>query len=1028
MAKAVPIIAAIASIFAPQLSPVLNVAASTITSAALAATIASQVYEANQARKAAKNAQDAAQQDRLVTFRSTDAPREIAYGTVYKGGVIAYDESHGADKRFISIVVLLAHGQSDAIEEVFLDNVPLGTLDASGYVQPGSQFYKAKIVPEVVTKTIGELTIGTTFVLPHTPAGGVLRSVAGITQSGAYKLFASGTDYSLSGNVVTILSDAFTNPAPDINPGANAIVSDVTFTYDWDDGRGLVQCRKFLGNTSTAAWPTGCRDTELEGYTSDLGESAWASTDLWLGVTRIRLTVEFDSDIFGQTGLGNITVRLRGNKVYNWVSAGTAWSNNALRCCVDYLTTYCGFTAGDIDSVMAAVAQNVCDESVPTKSGGSQARYTCDVVLSTDADPIENLKILLGAMCGSAVPAGPMWRIRAGAYEAPVFTLTDTDLAPAAMNVRPAMTQDELFNSVQGLFNDPSQFGQSTNWPPYVSATYVAEDGGAPIFADFDLPATNDPERAQRIAKLQLRRARQALRWTATYNLSAWPIQAGDTIRLKHSLLGWDSIDAGAGKEFRVLERKATPDMQFQLVCQEESAWAYEWSASEAVQADPTPNTAFPNPRYVPPLASMSLTSDATTYDALADGTVIPYAMLTWPQSIDSAVRAAGSIRIEWKRVVEGAWHTITLGDGSATSAKLTPVGPGDLLNARIVAINAIGIESAPLLGLLTCSSLLPTGNVPVALPANDVGNGTFAYGTTGWSTPVGETGMLDALTFRKDSANAIPGSSSNAVLEQAGTQAKYAVVWAERSPAVAGQRYYAAAGLLPVRCSARVQVSFVDINGVALAWLIGETAPAAVTGAQDPLVPGNYARVGGFVTAPAGSVAKFVHVMKFGTESGSSSKVYVREVACGPATSGQQDLPPFAPGPAGQELIPQVLQADWAGPFTPNGGTTFLGELITPEVDSVASITAIASVSMTGGSSCSIGIGEQSGKITYAARIFLTRTSGTAASSGTATATVAMNAGESYRFTAQVASDATLGNISVSNVHLRVTVTKRGT
>ena len=79
-------------------------------------------------------------------------------------------------------------------------------------------------------------------------------------------------------------------------------------------------------------------------------------------------------------------------------------------------------------------------------------------------------------------------------------------------------------------------------------------------------------------------------------------------------------------------------------------------------------------------------------------------------------------------------------------------------------------------------------------------------------------------------------------MLEQAGTQAKYAVVWAERSPAVAGQRYYAAAGLLPVRCSARVQVSFVDINGAALAWLVGETAPAAVAGAQDPLVPGNYA------------------------------------------------------------------------------------------------------------------------------------------------------------------------------------------
>lgn len=1028
MAKAVPIIAAIASIFAPQLSPVFNVAASTITSAALAATIASQVYEANQARKAAKNAQDAAQQDRLVTYRSTDSPRDIAYGTVYKGGVIAYDESHGADKRFISIVVLLAHGQSDAIEEVFLDNVPLGTLDASGYVQPGSQFYKAKIVPEVVTKTIGELTIGTTFVLPHAPNGGVLRSVAGITQSGAYKLFANGTDYSLSGSTVTILSDAFTNPAPDINPGANAIVSDVTFTYDWDDGRGLVQCRKFLGSTSSAAYPTGCRDTELEGYTSDLGESAWAATDLWLGVTRIRLTVEFDSDVFGNSGIGNITARVRGNKVYNWVSAGTTWSSNALRCAADYLITYCGFSASDIDSAMAAAAQNVCDESVPTAAGTYQSRYTCDTVLSYDADPIENLKILLGAMAGTAVPSGDAWRLWAGAYEAPTYTLTDADLAPGPMNLRPAVPEDELINAVQGLFNDPSQFGQSTSYPPYVSSTYVSEDLGRIAFGEFDLPATNDASRCQRIAKLQLRRGRQMLRWTATYNITAWPIQAGRTIRVKHSILGWDAIDGGAGKIMRVLSRSLSPGFRVQLVMQEESAVVYDWSYSEALIPDPTPNTAFPNPRYVPPLSGIGLTSGADTFDALADGTVIPYAMLTWTQSIDSAVRAAGSIRIEWKRVVEGAWHAITLGDGAATSAKLTPVGPGDLLNVRIVAVNGIGIESAPVMGLLTCSSLLPTGSVPVALPANDVQNGAFAYGTAGWSGPVGETGMLDALSWRKDSANAIPGSSSNAVLEQAGTQAKYAVVWAERSPAVAGQRYYAAAGLLPVRCSARVQVSFVDINGVALAWLIGEPASAAVTGAQDPLVPTNYARVGGFVTAPAGTVAKYVHVMKFGTESGSSSKVYVREVACGPATSGQQDLPPFAPGPAGQELIPQVLQADWAGPFTPNFGTTFLGELITPEVDSVASITAIASVSMIGGSSCSIGIGEQSGKITYAARIFLTRTSGTAASAGTATATVHMNAGESYRFTAQVASDATLGNISVSNVHLRVTVTKRGT
>src|SRR5688572_26997320 len=76
-----------------------------------------------------KNTNEA--QDRMIMVRSAVEPHRMVVGLVLVSGTVAYMELTGSNKEYLHIVVLLAGHEIEAIEEVYFDDVLVGTLDGS---------------------------------------------------------------------------------------------------------------------------------------------------------------------------------------------------------------------------------------------------------------------------------------------------------------------------------------------------------------------------------------------------------------------------------------------------------------------------------------------------------------------------------------------------------------------------------------------------------------------------------------------------------------------------------------------------------------------------------------------------------------------------------------------------------------------------------------------------------------------------------------------------------------------------------
>lgn len=598
------------------------------------------VLSAKRARSAARRAYEASLRDRKLVIRSSESPRTITYGRDRVGGTLVYACTSGSYSEYLHLVITLAGHEIDAVEEVYLGEDALGALDANGWATTG-KFVKTRTEQ-------GQQYIGA--------GGGSITLPDGFASLACYGVGGDQVvevSYTLVGNTLTTTRDAT-----------------VTYTYPVTDA--YVRAKKFLGVSA------GERDTDLE--TASGGQ--WTANHLGRGVARIHVTLRYDLDVFA-SGLPQISAVIRGKKLYDPRTSTTGWSQNAALAARDYLTDALGFgePAASINAALANAAANVCDELVPISILYLQARYTANGTISTEDDRLENLATLLSAMVGTASRSGGEWLIRAGAYVAPTLDLDDDDLADGNIEVGPALPKRELFNSVRGLFVDPAQNHAVVDFPPYASSVYAAADGGEVLYRDIRLPLTNDVRAAQRIAKLILHRARQALVCSATFKLSAYRLQPGDTFRMTSNFFGWSN------KVFRVVDRRLVQPGTIQLAFQEEASAVYDWTYTEAANYDPAPNTNLPDPGTVQAISGLAV---AAIIKRRSDGVAQIGLKATWDGSIDIGVRRGGSIVVEAANAVTGATITTRVSGDSTQAVIAEVVGDGEVYRVRAQASNGL--------------------------------------------------------------------------------------------------------------------------------------------------------------------------------------------------------------------------------------------------------------------------------------------------------------------------------------------------
>lgn len=449
---------------------------------------------------------------------------------------------------------------------------------------------------------------------------------------------------------------------------------------------GLVRIEKFLGTDDQAA------------SANLIAESGgkWTANHRLRGIAYIYLRLKWDENVW-TNGIPTIKCDVEGaDQVEDPRDDSTGYTRNPALLIRHYLKDArfgLGCSDDEIDDDYFIAAANICDEQVELAGGGSpteyENRYYCDGVIDTANTPQEILQELLTSCGGRLVNSGGKWRLYVAAYDAPTLTFDEGDLA-GPIKVRTRISQRENFSAIKGVYISPENAWQPSDYPVIKSeAARTALGLVEHKYRDHNLPFTVSPSMAQRLAKIELLKARQPITVEAVFNLSAFQFQAGDTINLTNERFGWTA------KTFEVIEwtlavegDQDAPRLVIKTLLRETVSTIYDWSTSEEQTVDDAPNTNLPNAFDIDPPGPPAITEEL--YETTNSRGVAVKALLSWAASPHAFVS-----RYEPSYRLVGATDWIVLPQTSGLTSEVSDIAPGTY-DFRVRAITGIGTSSDP--------------------------------------------------------------------------------------------------------------------------------------------------------------------------------------------------------------------------------------------------------------------------------------------------------------------------------------------
>ena len=869
-------------------------AAAINTVAVVAANVGFGAYSKRQAQRQQRAAYNASLQDREVMIRSAIAPRRVVLGRDRISGPIVYGESTGTKGEYLHLVLALAHGECDAIEEVWFNDIKLPDPDGSGFITSG-EFAKNTVTQHMHVATIA----GTTLTLPY-----VASKVTSVDRDSTWA--------NADGILTTELVTGWAHAAPSatitgLTPGT------YTVNYERTTSTPVVRIKKHLGGPGQVA------DADL------VSESAgkWTSAHVGVGVTYLYARLQYDQDVWGQVGIPNITCVVRGGKAYDPRSGLTVWTENTALLAAKWLRDGdLGFdaTAAQVPGTELGPEANICDEAVALDAGGTtQKRYVFNGSFTSDDSPRDVLEDILSGMAGTAVWVQGRWLLRAGAYRTPAATLDEDALAGSGVGIVPRASRSELFNAVRVTHRDSSQGWAEVQAPLVENAGYQAEDGGRQIVRDVTLPGEMDTWRAQRLGKIILERARQSTAVRLSTNLRGYDLAPTDTVPLSLARYGF------ASKVFEVRSRTFDPmsdALQYLLV--ETAAGVWAWNYGEATVGDLAPNTALPNP-YSRPAALGGLAVDAGPSYVLRNrgGLLVPQAYVTWTASTDTFVLNGGRIDVQWKLSSATEWQDTPRVDGNQTSTLLTPMPEGTVVLVRVRAVNAAGRTSE----WATVAAGVARTSLPLGVAGgNMLVNPCFLdKKTDGWAVTA-----IAGLTGSDISTVDFWGGNYNLDVRETGYLHKPGSGGADgdyvdASPAPAGivaspDRWYQfSVWACQLYCGAQIYCEFLDASGALIGYggCIASTHSGLAAGTpttarrQQPAADGfaayesNYTKLWFTAQAPAGTARIVPVVRMYQAPAAPYSYVFMTRAMLCEVTPYCDVLVPFDFGAGGLQGLP---------------------------------------------------------------------------------------------------------------------------
>jgi len=586
-------------------------------------------------------------QDRNVTVLSTEEPWRAVYGSPAPiGGALQAILTSGANDEYQHLVIVYNCRPSQSIDEVYIEGVPVGALDGSGWVTGGA-FYEAQ----------ADLGVTEEVTFDGAGVGTVSRSVVSLL--GVFFSFGTGdaggtVSYSATASGTTITA-----------PTAAGQTVSVSYTYAYGISRVNVQKHLSPGGVDTA-------DAFLMAAVPD----KWTAAHKASGFSYLVVTLDLRYGGF-QGGPPNITARGQWSLVYDYRTTTTGYSANCALVAADFLRADYGFAAssGQIDATAAIAAANACDTQ------GFEAHG----LLSTGNSRDSNLQQIEDAMAGASHFSGGVWRIMAGAWSSSVLTLNDADLAGPIEVVQAANSSAERYNTVRGQYSPASGLGTTPDYTPYEPEAYITADG-KPKPLDLPQPMVATNAQCQKLAAIAVERSRLGETINYPAHLVAWKLQPGDRVTVNNTELGYVS------KTFRMVDWSFSLMAPVGLTLTEDTAAVYTGTFTDPDAVDPTSNLGDPFARPAAP-ANLLAASGNDVLQRASDGTVVTRVLVTWQATNVRTILQGGYTQLQWRLATqaEDVWQSMDL-PADASSQYLTGVQDGSALLIRVHHISGFGV------------------------------------------------------------------------------------------------------------------------------------------------------------------------------------------------------------------------------------------------------------------------------------------------------------------------------------------------
>jgi len=599
-------------------------------------------------------------------FRQAVTPRETVYGEVRKSGVIVNITTTDSNL-YLHFFIALASHEVQEIGEAIVDDVSIADdmLDADGNVISGRYSGYMRIRKHLGTVAQSADSFAVTEIPDWT------------------------TDHKLTGIAYVYVR---------LKWSQNIYPSGVPNFSFWVKGKKLFDPR-----SATTYWsqnvPLFIRDYLTD---SDLGmnvsdsfiddttcATAANEADEYVSVSNVAVNftaVDTTTDFIVMEG--SILKFMVGDKVR--LSSGTV---GGLSGGTDYYVIayqrvgYCRIKlASSYANCIAGIAINLTSGTTGILTKIAEPRYHGGGVIKSGNEPAANLAEMFPSMAGTVTNSGGKWRIYTGTYRVPTVYFDEGDLV-GAISVTTKISKQDRFNRIQGVYTAHLNNGNPSDFPMVKNDTYAAQDAQE-ILRSRDLPFTQRPHTAMRIAKSEMERNRQEIAFSAPFNLSAFKALIADNIYFSFARYGWTN------KVFEVTSWKLTSQDNtpvIEMVCREMASSVYDWSSGEETSVDPAPNTNLPNIFDVPAVSGLSFDS---TQIVSTGGDSIYKLILRWISVSDSFVSSGGQYEIQYKKHADADYTPSYFVNGEITSSEITSASAGTAYDIRIRAVNRLGVRS----------------------------------------------------------------------------------------------------------------------------------------------------------------------------------------------------------------------------------------------------------------------------------------------------------------------------------------------